>query len=77
MEFKEIIQKLIEKKDLTREETEQAMLQIMEGKLSDLEIANFLVALKSKGVLIAILLSTWGIFTKRLMPMLSRLTENR
>ena len=49
MEFKEIIQKLIEKKDLTREETEQAMLQIMEGKLSDLEIANFLVALKSKG----------------------------
>ena len=49
MEFKETIQKLIEKKDLAKEETEQAMLEIMEGKLSDSEIAEFLVALKEKG----------------------------
>ncbi|HIH43004.1 TPA: anthranilate phosphoribosyltransferase [Candidatus Woesearchaeota archaeon] len=49
MKFKETIQKLIEKRDLTKEETEQAMLEIMEGKLSDAEIAEFLVALKEKG----------------------------
>lgn len=49
MAIKEIIQKLIEKKDLTKEETEQAMLELMEGELSDTEIASFLVALKEKG----------------------------
>ncbi len=49
MEFKEIVQKLTEKKDLTKEEAEQAMLEIMEGKLTDAEIASFLVALKEKG----------------------------
>lgn len=49
MAIKEIIKKLTEKIDLTKEEAEQAMLEIMEGKLSDTEIASFLVALKEKG----------------------------
>src|SRR3989338_11126659 len=49
MKFKDILRKLTEKKNLTKEETEHAMLEIMEGKLSDAEIAEFLVALKEKG----------------------------
>ncbi len=49
MAIKEIIEKLTEKIDLTKEEAEQAMLEIMEGKLSDAEIAKFLIALKEKG----------------------------
>lgn len=49
MEVKEILNGLIEKKDLTREETYSLFSSIMEGKLTDVQIAGILVALRAKG----------------------------
>ena len=48
-DFRHIILKLIEKKDLSEEESIFAMSQIMDGKVSNEKIASFLTALKSKG----------------------------
>jgi anthranilate phosphoribosyltransferase len=47
--IKEAISKLISKKDLTQEETEQVMNEIMSGNASQAQIAAFLVALRIKG----------------------------
>mgnify|MGYP001614888370 FL=1 len=47
--IQEAISILVQKQDLTQKETEQVMNEIMEGKATDLQIAGFLVALKSKG----------------------------
>ncbi len=47
--FANILQKLIEKKDLTFEEARKVMQDIMEGNLTEGEISAFLVALRSKG----------------------------
>lgn len=43
------IAKLVEKQNLTQEEAEQVMNEIMEGKATDAQIAGFLVALRLKG----------------------------
>lgn len=43
------IAKLIEKQDLTQEEAEAVMNQIMEGRATDAQIGGFLVALRMKG----------------------------
>ncbi|HDP70305.1 MAG TPA: anthranilate phosphoribosyltransferase [Actinobacteria bacterium] len=43
------IKKLIEKKDLTREESRAVMEEIMSGKAHDAQIGSFLTALRMKG----------------------------
>lgn len=47
--MKRIIEKLVQKQDLTKEEAENAMQLIMDGKCSDGEISKFLLSLKEKG----------------------------
>ncbi|MBU0628344.1 MAG: anthranilate phosphoribosyltransferase [Nanoarchaeota archaeon] len=47
--IKEAIYKLIEKQDLTMQEAESVMDEIMSGKATDAQIAGFLVALRLKG----------------------------
>ena len=47
--MKEFIQKLVEGKNLTEEESRKAMETIMSGKATDAQIAGFLIALRMKG----------------------------
>jgi len=47
--MKEFIQKLVEGKNLTEEESRRAMQMIMSGKATDAQIAGFLIALRMKG----------------------------
>ena len=47
--IKEAIAKIVEGKNLEREEAEEAMEEIMSGKATDAQIAGFLVALRLKG----------------------------
>lgn len=47
--MKSIIQKLVEKQDLTQEESERAMNLIMSGEATQSQIAAFLIALRMKG----------------------------
>ena len=47
--LQESIKKLSEKQNLTQQEAEQAMNEIMEGRAADAQIAAFLVALRMKG----------------------------
>ncbi|MFN0117069.1 MAG: anthranilate phosphoribosyltransferase [Elusimicrobiota bacterium] len=47
--IKEIITKLIDKKDLTRQEAYDVMQEIMQGQATPSQIAGFLVALRNKG----------------------------
>ena len=47
--MKEFIQKLVEEKDLTTEESEKAMESIMSGNATDAQIGSFLTALRMKG----------------------------
>ena len=49
MKVKEVLNKLVEKQNLTFEETRELFTQIMDGKLTDVQIAGILVALRSKG----------------------------
>ncbi|HTY11154.1 MAG TPA: anthranilate phosphoribosyltransferase [Bacteroidota bacterium] len=50
---RESIHKLVSKKDLTREESYDAMSEIMSGNASELLIASFLTALRMKGEAVA------------------------
>ena len=47
--MKKIIEKLLDKQDLTQSESKNIMLQIMSGDFSDVQISGFLIALRSKG----------------------------
>ena len=47
--MKFIIEKLLEKQDLSQSESKNIMLEIMSGEYDDIQIAGFLVALRSKG----------------------------
>ena len=47
--MKELLAKLIERRDLSGEEAESAALSMMEGKVSEAEMASFLTALRMKG----------------------------
>ncbi|PKP53428.1 MAG: anthranilate phosphoribosyltransferase [Candidatus Altiarchaeales archaeon HGW-Altiarchaeales-3] len=47
--MKQIIQKLVERKDLTPDEAKEAMQIIMSGDATDAQIAGFLTALRMKG----------------------------
>lgn len=47
--IKEAISKLVQKQDLTQNETERVMNEIMEGKATDAQIAGFLIGLRLKG----------------------------
>ncbi len=47
--IQEAISKLVEKQDLTQQEAEQVMNEIMEGKATDAQIAGLLIALRLKG----------------------------
>ena len=49
MFIKEIISKLVNNKDLSLEESLDVMMQIMEGKATDAQIASFITALRMKG----------------------------
>ncbi len=49
MEVREVLNRLVEKENLTRDETYKLFSSIMEGKLTDVQIAGILVALRSKG----------------------------
>jgi anthranilate phosphoribosyltransferase len=50
MHFNYYFQKIFNKKNLNKFEAEQAFKLIMSGKVSDIEIASFLVALSLKGI---------------------------
>ena len=47
--MKQILEQLLNKQNLTREEAFNVMLSIMSGEFSDAQIAGFLMALRSKG----------------------------
>jgi anthranilate phosphoribosyltransferase len=47
--FAELIEKLMRREDLTREEAAAAMAEVMEGRAADAQIAGFLVGLAMKG----------------------------
>lgn len=47
--YPSILAKLVERADLSREESATAMVELISGNLSDSQIAAFLIALKSKG----------------------------
>ncbi len=47
--MKEIISRLVNKQDLSLEESLSAMTQVMEGKATDAQIASFITALRMKG----------------------------
>ena len=47
--IQEAIAKLVEKKNLTQQEAEQVMNEVMEGKATDAQIAAFLISLRMKG----------------------------
>lgn len=49
MDLKEAFQKVLDGKDLTREEAVDAMQAIMSGQATDAQIAGFLIALRIKG----------------------------
>jgi len=49
MEVREILNRLVEKENLTRDETYKLFSSIMEGELTDVQIAGILVALRCKG----------------------------
>jgi len=49
MEVREVLNRLVEKENLTRDETYRLFSSIMEGELTDVQIAGILVALRSKG----------------------------
>ncbi len=49
MEIKEVLNRLVEGKSLSEEESRELFKEIMEGKLTDVQIAGILVALRSKG----------------------------
>jgi anthranilate phosphoribosyltransferase len=49
MEVKGILNRLVEKENLSFEETKELFNAIMEGKLTDIQIAGILVALRAKG----------------------------
>ncbi len=48
-EFRDILNKVVEGNDLTTEEGDFAFDEIMSGKVSDIQIKEFLIALKEKG----------------------------
>lgn len=48
MSFQKYLQSVIAKKDLTENEMVEAMTQVMEGKVSDIQLASFLTALQLK-----------------------------
>ncbi|HDY75594.1 MAG TPA: anthranilate phosphoribosyltransferase, partial [Candidatus Marinimicrobia bacterium] len=47
--MKQILEQLLDKQDLTRNEAYNIMLSIMSGEFDDAQIAGFLMALRSKG----------------------------
>jgi anthranilate phosphoribosyltransferase len=47
--IKEYLEKLIEKDDLSFDESYSAMTEIMSGEVNNSHLAGFLIALKSKG----------------------------
>ena len=49
MEFNQYFQKVYNQKNLNRNEAEKAFELIMSGKVSDIEISSFLIALSLKG----------------------------
>ena len=50
MNFNQYFQKVFSKKDLLKEEAENAFNLIMSAKVSNIEISSFLVALSLKGI---------------------------
>jgi len=49
MDIKETLNKLVNRNDLTVEETREAMTEIMEGRVTPAQIAAFLIGLRMKG----------------------------
>ena len=47
--MKEILEKLLRKKNLEREQAYKLMSSIMSGKYNDIQIAGILIALRAKG----------------------------
>ncbi|HAW50327.1 TPA: anthranilate phosphoribosyltransferase [bacterium] len=47
--IKEVISKVVDRKDLSQEEAYQTMLEIMEGEATDSQIASYITALRMKG----------------------------
>jgi len=65
MNFSFLINKLINKRDLTDKEANYIFNRIMSGKCSDLEISAFLVGLSSKGESINEILQATKVLRKK------------
>jgi anthranilate phosphoribosyltransferase len=69
--IRDCIQKLVERRNLLYEETQEAMKEIMSGQATDVQIATFLTALRMKGETpdeIAALTTTLKTFCHRIHP---------
>lgn len=76
--IQEAISKLIEKKDLTKEEAEKVMDEIMSGEATPAQIAGFLVALRIKGETIDEITACAKVMRKkaeRIKPKVGRLVD--
>lgn len=73
--MREFIQKLVEGRDLSQEESEKAMETIMSGKATDAQIGSFLTALRMKGetpVEIAEFARVMRKFSRKIKPKVDR-----
>lgn len=68
MNIQQAISKLVERHDLTAEQTADVMRQIMSGQASDAQIAGFLVALRMKGESLEELLGTVMVMRELVVP---------
>lgn len=72
--IREAIAKLVEKEDLTWEEAERSMREMMEGEATQAQIASFLTALRMKGETveeITSLAKTMKTYCRRIKPKIS------
>lgn len=68
MNIQEAIAQLVERQDLTADQTAEVMRQIMSGQASDAQIAGFLVALRMKGESLEELLGTVKVMRELVVP---------
>ncbi len=70
MNIQEAIAWLVERKDLTADQTAEVMRQIMSGQANEAQIAGFLVALRMKGESLEELLGTVMVMRELVVPVI-------
>ena len=74
MKFKNILEKVCEKKDLSEKEAEFAFKSIMTGQINDIQIAGFLTSLSTKGETTTEILSAIKVLRKKAKLINTRLS---